>query len=236
MERCVLVVDDNPDMLTLTRNAWARNGYVQRCTKTGEEAAEALITARKADMDYRLVALVADYLDERLLPMVKLVRHISDLPLLILTSEFHTQTSMETFVLGADRYMPIPATIDEGIINGLALIRMSERYMRTDQANQVIMLPNHLYINNETRCVFLKDHPIHLARREFDLLWFFALNRNITLRYEKIYEQVWGEEHYEGANRTIWTTVKHLRDKLGILSETADLIRSERYVGYRFDI
>ncbi len=89
MERCVLVVDDNPEMLTMTHNAWAQQGYAQRCVKTGEEAVGNLISAQKFKRDFRLIALVADYLDERLIPMVKLVRHISDLPLLVLSSEYH---------------------------------------------------------------------------------------------------------------------------------------------------
>ncbi len=38
MERCVLVVDDNPEMLTMTEDAWARQGYAQQCVKTGEDA------------------------------------------------------------------------------------------------------------------------------------------------------------------------------------------------------
>ncbi len=64
MERCVLVVDDNPEMLTMTHNAWAQQGYAQRCVKTGEEAVGNLISAQKFKRDFRLIALVADYLDD----------------------------------------------------------------------------------------------------------------------------------------------------------------------------
>ena len=236
MERCVLVVDDTPAILPMTHKAWAQQGYAQRCTKTGEEAADELLAAQHTGRDIRLIALVADHLNERLVPMVKLVRRVSSLPLLILTSEYHAKIRTEAFILGADRYLTIPQTIEEGIISGLALIRMSERYAGMGQDNGVLLLPNGFVINRMQRRVFLKNREIRLTRREFDLLLYLAVNGNITLSYEKIYEQVWRDVYDGAANQTIWATVKHLRDKLGTASEPFTFIKSERYIGYRFNI
>ncbi len=235
MERCLLVVDDNPEMLTMIGSAWAQQGYAQQCVKTGEEAVRDLISAQKFNMDFRLIALVADYLDERLIPMVKLVRHISDLPLLVLSSEYHAGIRTEAFLLGADRYLPIPATIDEGIITGLAMIRMCERYAGA-RNESAILFPRDFYISADERRVLFQGREIRLTRKEFDLLWYFSVNHNITLGYEKIYEQVWRDAYDEAANQTIWATVKHLRDKLGTATEPFTFIKSERYIGYRFNI
>ncbi len=221
-------------MLSKTYKAWAEWGYVQRCANTGERAVGELMTASNSGREFRLIALVADYLDVRLIPMIKLVRHISDLPLLILTTEYQAKTKNDALILGADRYLPIPATIDEGILSGLALIRMSERLTGICQDHDAILLPHDFYISMEQRRACIKNHEIHLTRKEFDLLWFFAANHDIMLSYATIYERVWGGEYYEDANWTIWTTVKHLRDKLGIVSPLHDFIRSERYTGYRF--
>ena len=235
MERRVLVIDDNAEMLAQTQKAWAEHGYAQHCVKTGEGAVGALAAANKSGKDIRMIALVADYLSESLIPMVKLVRHISDLPLLILTTEYNVDVRNEAFHLGADRYLPIPETLDEGIVSGLALIRVSERLIGKHQDNNALLLPNDFYINKDKRQVFVNGHEIRLTRKEFDLLWYFSLNRNITLSYEVIYERVWGEEYYADANRTLWSTTKHLRDKLSAASTTHDFIKSERFVGYRFD-
>ncbi len=236
MERCVLVVDDNPEMLTMTHNAWARQGYAQRCVKTGEEAADELFAAQHTGRDIRLVALVADHLNERLIPMVKLVRRVSALPLLILTSEYHAKIRTEAFILGADRYLTIPQTIDEGIISGLALIRVSERCAGMSGDSAALLLPNGLVINRMQRWVFLKNHEIHLTRKEFDLLWYLAVNRNITLSYENIYEQVWGDEYHVDVNKMIWSMVSRLREKLEESSEIFNCIKCERYLGYRFEV
>ncbi len=236
MKRCILVIDDNPEILTKTCNAWARRGYVQRCAKTSEEAAGELLAAQKAGRDMRLIALVADHLDMRLIPAVKLMRRMSALPLLILTSEYHAQIRNEAFILGADRYLTIPSTIDEGIISGLALIRISERFTGVCQDSTAILLPHDFYISMEQRRVFLKNREIRLTRKEFDLLWYFAINRNITLSYEKIYERVWGDEYNENTNRMIWSMVNRLRQKFSAVAGIPNFIQSERYTGYRFSV
>ncbi len=237
MERCVLVVDDNTEKLTMTHKAWAQQGYVQRCTKTGEEAADELLAAHHTGRDIRLITLVEDHLKERLIPMVKLMRNISPLPLLILSSEYHAQTRSEAFILGADCYLTISQTIDEGIVSGLALIRMSERCAGMSREDATLLLPNGFYINRTQRRVFLKTREVRLTRKEFDLLWYFAINRNITLSHEKIFERVWGDEYHVDANKMIWSMVSRLREKLGpTSSEIYNLFKSERYIGYRFEI
>ncbi len=172
----------------------------------------------------------------RLIPMIKLVRHISDLPLLILSSEYRSREKNESLALGADRYLPIPATIDEGIVTGLAMIRMSERHMGMHPENTIIAPPHDFYINEQERRVVFRGREIRLTRKEFDLLWYFAVNRNIMLSHERIYEEVWGDEHREDSSKTIRSTVSRLREKLGAGSESPVYIRSERYVGYRFEL
>ena len=235
MERCVFVVDDNP-ILSHTHKAWAEQGYSQRCAKYGEEAVNELVIARKSGNDVRLIALVADYLGERLIPMIKLMRRVTTLPMLILTTEYHEKIRAEAFVLGADRYLPIPATIDEGIISGLALIRLSERAAGMDWDSNALILPNGFYISAEQRRVLLKEREVRLTHKEFDLLWYFALNKNLTLRYEQIYAQVWGGEYREADDHTIWSTVNRLRNKLQSGFDPQFSIRNERYIGYRFEI
>ncbi len=51
-----------------------------------------------------------------------------------------------------------------------------------------------------------------------------------------IYEEVWGDEHCGDSNKLIWSMVSRLRKKLGDGGKPFAYIRSERNVGYRFEI
>ncbi len=236
MERCVLVIDDNPEMLPRTHKAWAQQGYSQRCTKSGEEALLELQAAQKYNRDIRLIALVGDYLHPRLCPIISLIRYFSPLPILILSSEYNAKEKMDALALDADRYLPIPQTIDEGIISGLALMRVYERRALTEQDNDAILLAPDFYISREYRLVIIKGHELCLAHKEFDLLWYFAVNKNHMLSYEKIFENVWGFEYRDAPHKLIWSTVSRLRESLGTIPDTPDYFHCERHMGYRFTI
>ncbi len=73
--------------------------------------------AQKYNRDIRLIALVGDYLNMRLCPIITLIRHFSPLPIIILSTEYNAKEKMDALALDADRYLPIPQTIDEGIIS-----------------------------------------------------------------------------------------------------------------------
>ena len=236
MNRCVLVIDDNTDVLPRTHNAWAKRGYAQHCVKSGEEAAVRLIHGCESHKDVCLIALVADYLNGRLLPMVELIRHITSLPLLILSTEYNANIKIQALEAGADTYLPVPETIEEGIITGLAMIRRP--YMSGGQSRNedMIFLTDDFYISREERRAFLNSHELKLTRSEFDLLWFLAVNKNQTLSCERIYENVWGDEYNNGSERSVWSMVGRLRKKLNSGHGVPDYIHSERHLGYRLTV
>ncbi len=235
MERCVLVIDDNPEMLPRTCKAWAYQGYSQRCTKTVEEALEELQAAHRFNRDIRLIALVGDYLNSRLCPIIKIIREFTGLPILILISEYNANEKMDALALDADSYLPIPQTIDEGIITGLAVIRTYERRTLTEQDNSGVLLAHDFYISREYQVVSVKGRDLRLTKKEFDLLWLLAVNQNRTLTYERIFEQVWHDEYSTDVNQTIWTTVNRLRGKLNAVPGAQTHISNERHTGYRFE-
>ena len=72
---------------------------------------------------------------------------------------------------------------------------------------------------------------MNMAPKEYDLLFFLIRNKNIAVPREKILTEVWGFDYY-GDDRTLDTHIKLLRKSLG---QYADLIKTLRGLGYRFD-
>lgn len=89
-----------------------------------------------------------------------------------------------------------------------------------------------LAINPATRTVLLAGSPLELTRREYDLLYFLAINRSLTFSREQILNNVWGY-NFEGRVRTVDTHIRQLRTKLG---KYADYIKTIHCVGYQFEV
>ncbi len=115
------------------------------------------------------------------------------------------------------------------------MIRMCERYTGAHHQS-AILFPRDFYISADERRVLYQGREIRLTRKEFDLLWYLAINQNITLNHEQIYEEVWGDEYCGDSNKLIWSMVSRLREKLGDDGKPFAYIRSERNVGYRLEI
>ena len=67
-----------------------------------------------------------------------------------------------------------------------------------------------------------------IVKKEYELLHYLMLNRNIVLGREQIMERVWGTD-FEGESRTLDMHIKTLRQKLGA---SGSRIRTVRNVGY----
>ena len=82
------------------------------------------------------------------------------------------------------------------------------------------------------RIVTIDGEKVDLSPKEYDLLFYFAKNRNIALTRENLITNVWGYDFY-GDDRTLDTHIKLLRKSL---KQYSKFIVTLRGVGYRFEV
>ena len=95
-----------------------------------------------------------------------------------------------------------------------------EKY--TFEGLEIDMLGRNVYVDGEKK---------ELTPKEYELLQYFILNKNIALSREKILNEVWGYDFF-GEDRTVDTHVKMLRNNLG---QYRDKIVTVRGMGYKFE-
>ena len=88
-----------------------------------------------------------------------------------------------------------------------------------------------LNIDFTGRIVTIDGEKVDLSPKEYDLLFYFAKNRNIALTRENLITNVWGYDFY-GDDRTLDTHIKLLRKSL---KQYSKFIVTLRGVGYRFE-
>ena len=113
----------------------------------------------------------------------------------------------------------VNAVITRSKSNGVSNVPQ-EKYVY--EGLEIDMLGRNVYVDGEK-----KD----LTPKEYELLQYFVLNKNIALSREKILNEVWGYDFF-GEDRTVDTHVKMLRNNLG---QYRDKIVTVRGMGYKFE-
>jgi DNA-binding response OmpR family regulator len=121
-------------------------------------------------------------------------------------------------------------------VNKVLARRMSKRIAEPEN-NDIPKLDEFVFgnlrINNSTHQVFFENNEIKLPRKEFELLYFLAANREIVFSKEKLYDKIWGEDMY-GDIGTVAVHIKRLREKIEKNPSEPEYIQTIRGTGYKF--
>jgi DNA-binding response OmpR family regulator len=129
--------------------------------------------------------------------------------IIIISARHSLDDKVKGLDLGADDYLTKPFHLSELQARIKAVLR------RKNQDGQDVMSIGNTKIDFNNRQVFAKEQPIKLNRKEFDILSYFAINKNRLMTKENIAEHVWGDNFDLADNFDfVYYQVKNLRKKL----------------------
>ncbi|MDL2274035.1 response regulator transcription factor [Oscillospiraceae bacterium OttesenSCG-928-G22] len=228
----ILVIDHNPEVKEPIEVEWAKYNCDLMWVNDFSLAATELSESKN---EYSLIAVKREHVGEALVPTLTLLRKMTTIPIIILSTEYCTDSKINCLGLGADAYLCIPETLAEGVATGYALIRRYTHWSKNGEEKPPMFFPGELFISREHRRVFFKGFEVKLTRKMFDVLLHLASFENKTLTYAEIYKAVWGDEYDSSLHENqLWCAIKGLRRRFRVVSNTPDYIQTERYIGYRF--
>lgn len=223
-QTCVLLVEDDPNIVDLVRSNLLARGYFVVVSTTGLD-----VTALMAEFDPAIVLL------DLMLPGVdgfdvcRDVRQRSDVGLIVVSARTNESDKVRALNLGADDYLTKPFGIDELLARMVATLRRSRIHEEDPIASSVAV--GGLIIDLEAKLVMRDGERIKLTPTEYALLRYFVLHPGVLLSYEQILRDVWGRG-YENSREYVRVYVGRLRNKLEV--EGGDeLIVTEPRAGYR---
>lgn len=211
----LLVVEDEPDLLSGLARALRREGYAVDTAVDGEEG---LYKASSTDYDAVLLDLQIPKLDGWTL--LSRLREVRSTPVLVLTARDALEDRVRGLDGGADDYLVKPFDMPELMARLRAVIRRGAR-----QARAVIAVGN-LEVDTASRTVRQAGNPVPLTAREYVLLEYLVLHRGEVVSRTELYEHLFDENDATLSN-LLDVHVSNLRRKLG-----ADLIQTRRGLGY----
>lgn len=146
------------------------------------------------------------------------------------SSETHRVLGLE---LGADDYLAKPFSMLELVARVKALFRRQEAMSQNLMQDAGTLTFERLTIDPLARDVRLRQQPVELTPREFDLLWFFAKHPDKVFSRLNLLNQVWGYQH-EGYEHTVNTHINRLRIKIEDNPAEPEFIITVWGKGYKF--
>jgi len=229
----ILVVDDEPAIVTVVRERLEREGFAVRAVASGEEAL-AHIDADPADLI--VLDLMLPGIDGfEVLRRLRSAGHT--VPVIVLTARDEDVDKIVGLELGADDYLVKPFNPRELSARVRAVLRPQAEVAHGQAAARQDLptaaeLAEGLHFDHPRRRAWFRGQPLELRPREYDLLHFLARHRGQVFTRESLLSHVWGHESYID-QRTVDVHVRRLRQKLPTVAPDAQVILTEWGVGYR---
>lgn len=201
----ILVVDDEQNIIDLTRMYLEQEGFQVEAAMDG---AEALVKLRESPPALMVLDIMLPEVDG--FEVCRQVRANSEMPIIMLTARDEDIDKIVGLELGADDYLTKPFNPRELVARVKAILRRSDPKPTRDQ--QPIQIGD-IHIDAAGREVRIAGEAVELRTKEFDLLLTLMENPGIVLTREQLLNKVWGYDFY-GQTRTVDVHVAQLRKHL----------------------
>ncbi|CCG07140.1 response regulator [Pararhodospirillum photometricum] len=220
----ILVIDDEPQIRRFLGISLSANGYTV-VESDGGQAGIACCAAERPD----LVILDLGLPDLDGQEVITALRSQGPVPILVLSVRASERDKVEALDRGADDYVTKPF----GIAELMARIRAALRQRPSDTGASAVITAGRVRLDLTRRLVTRDGQPVHLSRKEYDLLSLLARHADHVLTHNEILRSVWGEAHvHDTAYLRVY--IKQLRQKIETDPALPQILITELGVGYRF--
>jgi DNA-binding response OmpR family regulator len=242
----LLIVDDDPDILSLLQMDFELMGFEVHTSKNGMDALKFL--QGPTPLDIALVDVMMPKLDGyALCKHVRELTHRESLPIILLTAKSQLEDKVKGFHAGADDYLVKPFELQELMVRMRALFRRSGKLadlqgktpvsptQSTEATAQERLAIGDLRLLPKSLEVFCHGQMIRLTPTEFEILYCLVQHANEAVSLSTLLQEVWGYDASDDV-RTVRVHVGGLRQKVELDAKHPTLIQTVNNVGYRLNI
>ncbi|GIO27801.1 response regulator transcription factor [Ornithinibacillus bavariensis] len=227
MNEKVLIVDDEASIVTLLKFNLEKAGFV---TDVAYDGLEAIRKTDKNNYDFIILDLMLPEMDG-IEVCKQLRRNKIDTPVLMLTARDEEFDKILGLEIGADDYLTKPFSPKEVIARIKAILRRTT----TSSINPTTRIKIGDLIIYPERYEAEKDEEVlAFTRKEFELLYYLAKNKDRVLSRDQLLSAVWDYD-FVGDTRIVDVHVSHLREKIEPNTKKPIYIKTIRGLGYKME-
>lgn len=225
-DKLVLVVDDEPRMVSFMRMNLELEGMRVATASNGREAVDQV---RETMPDIILLDIMMPVLDG--FEALRRIRQFTQVPVIVLTAKDEEEDRIRGLELGADDYVGKPFSHRELVSRIRAVLR--RHYAAPPVPQTLVQVDERLSIDFARREVLVEGERVNLRPTEYRLLYHLVQHAGYVQTHEMLLSKVWGPE-YRDENHYLRLYITYLRQKLEKDPANPRYILTERGVGYRF--
>jgi len=218
----IVIVEDDVRIRQLVASVLADDGHDVQSAVTAMDGLQTVV-AQAPD----LVILDLGLPDLDGYELLKMIRSVSDVPVIVATARGQDGEVVRTLDAGADDYLVKPFSVDQL----QARVRAVLRRLGADSAPTVIEIDG-LTIEPASREARLGDAVLDLSPKEFDLLVYLAERPGTVVSKRELLAEVW-RAPYGGGEKTVDVHISWLRKKLGESAAEPRYLRTVFGVGVK---
>ena len=220
-EICILLLDDEPDILEITEYHLSLEGYK---IVTGRNGIEAVKLAEKYHPRLIIMDVMMPEMDGiQACEEIRKNPQLKQTLISFLTARGEDYSKMAGFEAGADDYITKPIKPRLLVTKVKALLRR----FREKKASSGVLVIGNLVINKKEYRILKNGEEYTFPKKEFELLNFLASKPGSVFSREEILDNIWGNGTTVGG-RTIDVHIRKLREKIG--TESLETVKG---VGYK---
>jgi len=224
----ILVVEDEPSLSEVVSLYLKRAGYQVQIAADGRLAMNIL---EKQIPDFVILDLMLPEVDG--LSITRWLRDHSNVPIIMVTSRREEIDRISGLEMGADDYVVKPFSPQELVSRVRAVLRRTGREQAGAESERDLSL-GEINISPSTRIVTVRESPIELTAKEFDLLYLLARHPKQVFTRDQLLERIWGGAEYIDPG-TVTVHIRRLREKIESDPSAPTHLLTVWGVGYKFE-
>ena len=231
MNECILVVDDDPEIVGAIAITLEREGY--RCLRA-YDGLQALDLCLDPAVRLILIDVMMPKLDG--LSALLRIREKRNLPVIVLSAKSEDSDKILGLSMGADDYVTKPFNPQE------LLARVKSQLRRYTQLGDVhaqeragVLVNGRLTYDPESRQLTADGEEVRLTATETKIVELLMRHPGRVFPAEEIYRRVWGEETAYACENTVMVHIRRIREKVELNPKEPDYIKVVWGIGYKME-
>jgi two-component system KDP operon response regulator KdpE len=224
----ILIIEDDPAFRRFLRNTLAVQRYDVREAENGQQGIALALHAKLG-----LIMLDLGLPDMDGMDVIRLIRSLSEVPILVVSNRGDEEAKATALDLGADDYISKPCTAEELTTRIRSVFR--DRPVNDEQKTSRVFSNAGLTVDVGRGVVTVEGQEIELSDQEFGILREFVLHAGRALTHRRLLQAAWGNQE-AGDVRFLRTCIRRIREKIELSPARPRHIVTEAGIGYRLEI
>jgi DNA-binding response OmpR family regulator len=200
----IVIIEDDQRIRELMARVLAEKGYEVEGAGTALDGLQRIVGSSP---DVVVLDMGLPDLDGA--ELLKMIRAVTDVPVVVATARSEDRDVIRTLDAGADDYLVKPFSVEQLEARVRAVLRRA-----SNDASRPTVTVGELKLDPNARLATLGTTSLRLSPKEFDLLFYLAEHEGTVISKRQLMAEVW-RQPYGGSEKTVDVHISWLRKKLG---------------------